>query len=288
VRLIVSVCLLVATPAFADKKPDVATLTKDPAFAKADRIDGREAPGFVTFTFDDGPNPATTPAVIDALEKYDIPATFFVVSQRLVGKSGQKPRELLARQLAAGFAVGSHSWSHVNLRGGNAAKLGREIDDAVRTLAAESQQPIGLFRAPFGAIDKSARSWLARRGLTEVRWSIDTLDWQARDRERLRKKVMRMILAQNGGVVLMHDVKPITAGVIADVLDDLEAENCKRLDAGTAQPIWPVSLHYFVRDKKQQRAVPAAVQQVTDAYQRALPARCKKRPPVAAPTPATP
>jgi hypothetical protein len=86
-----------------------------------------------------------------------------------------------------------------------------------------------------------------------------------------------MITKQNGGIVLMHDVKPITAKIIADVLDDLEAENCTRL-AAKAEPIWPVSLHYFLRDGKNHRAIPADVQKRTDAYKAGLAGRCAKRP----------
>jgi hypothetical protein len=118
---------------------------------------------------------------------------------------------------------------------------------------------------------------LKQLGVTEVIWSIDTLDWKAHDAAKLRAKVLKMILADNGGIVLMHDVKPITAKIIADVFDDLEAENCRRLDA-KQEPIWPVSLHYFIRnDKKVMRPIPDAVEKRTAAYKAALPGRCAKR-----------
>jgi peptidoglycan/xylan/chitin deacetylase (PgdA/CDA1 family) len=262
------------------KPPKVAisTLTNDPLVGKADTIEGTETKGMVTFTFDDGPSAVTTGAVIDACEKYDIPATFFIVSQRLLGKHGEKSRALLQRQVAAGFQIASHSFSHPNLRGANATKLTKEVDEAIRILAKESGKPIGLFRAPFGAIDNAGRAWLKKRGLTEARWSVDTLDWQARDAAKLRKKVINMIVKQEGGVVLMHDVKPITAKIIADVFDDLEAINCKRL-ADKKDPILPVSIHYFLRDKKKERAIPDDVKKTTEAYRTALPGRCAKRPP---------
>ena len=260
------------------KEDDVSALTADPLLGKADRIDGDEITGMVAFTFDDGPNPATTPAVIDALEKYDVPATFFIVAQRLLGKNGEKSREVLARQIAAGFLVENHSFSHPNLKGANAKTLAKEIDTSIRILAKQAGHTIGMFRPPFGAIDAAGRSWLKKRGLTEVRWSVDTLDWQAKNADRLRKKVIAMIIRQHGGVVLMHDVKPITAKIVADVLDDLEAENC-RLYADKKDPILPVSLHYFVHDKKQQRAIPEDVKKRTEAYRAALPGRCSKRPP---------
>src|SRR5215510_10192953 len=76
--------------------------TDDPVLGKGARINGEEVHGLVAFTFDDGPNADTTPAVLDALKKYDIPATFFIVTRRLVGKPGEKPREILAREMAEG------------------------------------------------------------------------------------------------------------------------------------------------------------------------------------------
>jgi peptidoglycan/xylan/chitin deacetylase (PgdA/CDA1 family) len=261
----------------ADGKPaPLSELTDDPVLGKASRVNGDEVHGVVAFTFDDGPNPETTPAVIDALEKYDIPATFFIVTQRLLGKHGEKGRDLLQRELAGGFMVGSHSVTHPNLKFATGDQITKEIDNSFRTLSKEAGRPIGLFRPPYGALSGAGRMRLKRLGVTEVIWSIDTLDWKARSADRLRKKVLKMILDQDGGVVLMHDVKPITATVIANVLDDLEAENCKRLGEHK-DPIVPVSLHYFLRDGKAPRPVPGDVQKRTDAYKLALPARCANR-----------
>jgi len=263
-------------------EPTLTALTNDPVLGKASRIEGEETHGVVAFTFDDGPNPETTPAVIDALEKYDIPATFFIVTQRL-GKHNIKSRDVLARELAEGFLVGSHSVTHANLKKAAGDTITKEIDQSFRTLSKEAGRPIGMFRPPYGALSGAGRQRLKQLGVTEVIWSVDTLDWKAHDAAKLRKKVITMIEKQNGGVVLMHDVKPITAKIIADVLDDLEAENCARL-ADKKDPIYPVSLHYFLRDGKTPRAVPAEAQKRTDAYKAALPGRCSKRP--AAPTPA--
>jgi len=264
---------------------NLGTLTDDPVVGKANRVGGDETTGVVAFTFDDGPNPDTTPQVIDALEKYDIPATFFIVTQRISGTHGAKGREILHRELDAGFLVGSHSVTHPNLRHATADKLTREIDASIRTLAVEANRPIGMFRPPYGAINAAGRVRLKKLGLTEVQWSVDTLDWRSHHPDRLRKKVISMIKKDGGGVVLMHDVKPITAKVVAEVLDDLEAENCARL-ADHREPIVPVSLHYFLKDGKAPRAVPEAVKQRTLAYRTGLPERCAKRPPPATPEPA--
>ncbi len=265
------------TPGVLDPKI-LRSLTNDPITSNADRVDGDETSGVVAFTFDDGPNPDTTPAVIEACQKYNIPATFFIVTQRLVGKRGEKSREVLQRELDAGFLIGSHSVSHANLKSGAATLMAKEIDQSLRTLAPQINRPVGLFRPPFGAFNKAGRAWLRKLRMTEALWSIDTLDWKAKNADKLRAKVGRMIVKQNGGVVLMHDVKPLTAKIIADVFDDLEAENCRRL-ADNREPIIPVSIHYFLKDGKTHRAIPDAVKARTEAYRTALPVRCAVRKP---------
>lgn len=266
---------------------DLKSLTNDPIVNKADRIDGDEADGVVAFTFDDGPNPETTPAVIAACKKYNIPATFFIVTQRIVGKRGEKSREVLKEELEGGFMIGSHSVTHANLKSGRPGLMEKEIDASLRTLAPQIERPVGMFRPPFGAFNKAGRAWLKKLNLTEVLWSVDTLDWKAKNADRLRAKVFRMITKQNGGVVLMHDVKPITAKIIADVFDDLEAENCRRL-LDKREPIIPVSLHYFLKTGKTHRPIPDTVKARTEAYRIALPTRCAARPkPASPPAPTT-
>ncbi|HEY4243091.1 MAG TPA: polysaccharide deacetylase family protein [Kofleriaceae bacterium] len=261
---------------------DLVAMTNEPIMGKSDRIDGEDPHGLVAFTFDDGPNPATSPEVIAALEKYDIPATFFIVTQRIDGKHGEKAREVLARELAEGFTVGSHSVTHANLKHADAAKLAKEVDASLRTLSPEAKRPIGLFRPPYGSMSPLGRIHLKALGLTEVFWSVDTLDWKAKDADKLRAKVHQMIIKQNGGVVLMHDIKPITAKIIASVFDDLEAENCRRI-AAKQDPITPVSLHYFLHDGGKPRAIPEDVKARTATYLAKLPGRCAARPKTVAP-----
>ncbi len=270
-------------------KPDPSAV--DPALGHSLRVDGDEAEDLVTFTFDDGPNPETTPAVLTALARYDIPATFFVVAQRLVGKHGATSRALLAREDREGYLIGSHSFSHPNLKRASKAVVDKEVVQAQRIIADTLGRPIGLFRPPFGALGGAAATAVTRSGLTDVRWSVDTLDWRTPNAAKLRKKVMRMILAQRGGVVLMHDIKKVTAKVIGEIFDDLEVENCARLARGDT-PIIPVSLHYFLRDgvkgKGKPRPIPPEVAARTASYRATLAARCAARPAPAAPAaPAT-
>jgi peptidoglycan/xylan/chitin deacetylase (PgdA/CDA1 family) len=257
----------------------IKTLTDDPIVGKAHAVSGEEHPGVVAFTFDDGPNPETSPIVIDALEKYDIPATFFIITQNITGKGehATKSRDVLQRELDRGFLVGAHSVTHPNLKNATGDQIEKEVDGSLRALALAAQRPIGMFRPPYGSLSGAGRMRLHQLEVTEVQWSIDTLDWKAKDAQRLRKKVMKMILDQNGGVVLMHDRVKVTSEIIASVFDDLEAENCSRLAAGK-EPIWPVSIHYFLRERdKTPRIIPKDVEARTVAYKAELPTRCAAR-----------
>jgi peptidoglycan/xylan/chitin deacetylase (PgdA/CDA1 family) len=268
-----------------DIKPEPNEYTNDPVLGLAHRISGEETKGMIAFTFDDGPNPPTTPIVLDALKQYDIPTTFFIVTQRIAGKHGEKSREVLAREMAEGHLVASHSVTHRWLGKATGSVLDKEMDASLKALSIEAKRPIGLFRAPYGAMSPAGRVRLKKLGVTEVFWSIDTLDWKSKNADKLRAKVARMIEKQNGGVILFHDIQPITAKIIALVFDDLEARNCKAL-ADHKEPIWPVSIHYFLRDGKDgktPRAIPEDVAKRTEAYKAALPDRCAKRPAPPAP-----
>jgi peptidoglycan/xylan/chitin deacetylase (PgdA/CDA1 family) len=265
------IALAWASTSLADDTATGASTT-----GRADTVDGDEAPGYVAFTFDDGPKPGTTDKVIDALLAYDVPATFFVVGHRITGKRAQPSRDLIARMVEHGFLVGNHSFSHPNLRTVSGKKLSYQIDHTSEVIEELTGTPTTLFRPPFGALDKESAAVVAKAGLTNVMWSVDSLDWRRPKAERMRKAIVDGIFNENGGVVLMHDTKLLTAKTIAGILDDLEARNCARLDAGEPAII-PVSIHYFLKDGDTPREIPAEVEARTQAYRFGLPARCAKR-----------
>ena len=241
------------------------------------RVDGDEVDDVIAFTFDDGPSEKTTAAVLDALEQYDVPATFFVVTKRLGGKVGAPRRELLLREVAEGHTIGTHTVSHPNLRSLGKAEVVKEIDNSLKTLTKLLGVPIGTFRPPFGALSAHGAAQLAKRNLTDVRWELDSYDFRTPNPKKLRARVRKMIEAGGRGVILFHDTKQVTAKAIGPILDDLEAMNCARLAAGEP-PVVPVSLHYFLRDRGKPRPVPPEVDARTQRYKDALPARCAARP----------
>ena len=279
-----------STTALVIAAPAAKAERTDPKIAEEPRVEvdplgsgltirGGESPGFVTFTFDDGPSATTTPAVLEALAKYEVPATFFVVGRRFSGSRGQAPanRKVLDDIVAAGHVIGNHTYNHDNLR-----RLGRKaVHAAIDRGQSAIERAIGsapvVFRPPYGALSKTAGKHLHANGYTIVDWNIDPQDFLAAKRKTMRKRVLAMVLRRNGGVVLLHDTKRWTAKVLPGILDDLEAENCRRLATGE-QPIVPVSLHYFMRDKAgHKRPVPPAIEARTQRYVEGLPRRCQAR-----------
>jgi peptidoglycan/xylan/chitin deacetylase (PgdA/CDA1 family) len=248
----------------------------DPIFGDSQRIDGDEAGDVIAFTFDDGPDERTTPAVLDALATYDVPATFFVVTKRITGERGAGRRALLDRIVAEGHAIGSHTVSHKKLTELAKADVEREIESSLKTLTTALGHPVGMFRAPFGALGSDGARVLRKHRLTDVQWSVDSKDFLVPDPAKLRRRVAKLIADGGRGVILFHDTKESTALALASILDDLEAMNCARLAAGE-EPVLPVSLHYFLRDGGEPRAAPDDAVARTNRYQEALPARCAAR-----------
>ena len=102
--------------------------------------------GELALTFDDGPNPAWTPRLLDILASHDVRATFF-----LVGRFAQAEPELVRRIAAAGHLIGNHSWSHPNLALTATGRIDEELQRTSETLEQITGAPVRYFRPPFGA-----------------------------------------------------------------------------------------------------------------------------------------
>lgn len=240
-------------------------------------IRGDEHPNYVTFTFDDGPDPDTTPAVLEALQAHNVPAAFFVVGRRFVGASpaSQEGATLLQSMAAMGFLIGNHTTNHHSLAQQPFASAAKSIVANAKDLARVLGYEPRLFRPPFGATTAKIRKLLRTRGDTLVRWNIDPQDFHRDKRKDLREEVVRTILARNGGVVLLHDTKVATARALKGILEDLEQANCQRLAEGQS-PILPVSLHYFMRNPDgSARPIPPEVLKTTQINLTSLRKACK-------------
>jgi peptidoglycan-N-acetylglucosamine deacetylase len=145
-------------------------------------------------TFDDGPDPESTPALLELLARHGAKGTFF-----LVGKRAAKHPALVARLLAEGHAIGNHSWDHPAL-----PRLGfAGVSDQLRRAAAAIDRPLAMMRPPYG--DQSLASYLAARrfGYTVVAWSVVGADWAEDDGPAIAGRILEGL--HPGAIVLLHD-----------------------------------------------------------------------------------
>jgi peptidoglycan-N-acetylglucosamine deacetylase len=206
----------------------------------------------IALTFDDGPNPETTPQVIATLKRHGAPATFFTNGSRY----GTQAARDLAAQIAADpdFILANHSQSHINLAQQSEARVATEIDRTDALIRAAGELP-RYFRFPFGSSTCSAKQAARSRGYLVTGWHVDSADWcyAAGDgvckkstfrfvpdevRGDMRAYVMQQVRATNGGIVLFHDIHQSTASALDGILTELTREGFTfvRLDDETAFP----------------------------------------------------
>lgn len=146
------------------------------------------SPGELALTFDDGPNPAWTPQLLDTLAARDVRATFF-----LVGRYAEAEPALVRRIHAEGHLIGNHSWSHPNLAITAAARVRDELTRTCDTLQEITGVPVRYFRPPFGGrrpvVLKIARSL----GMTPVLWNAITTDWSEPSANKISQRLCAKI-----------------------------------------------------------------------------------------------
>ena len=176
---------------------------------------------YIAITFDDGPNPETTPKLLKLLKQRGIHATFFVLGSR----AAQSP-EILRQMVAEGHEIGNHSWSHPQLPKISVAEADKQIETTSAAIEkATGQRPIYL-RPPYGEMTASLRDHLNKKyGLTFVYWSVDTLDWKNRNTQKIYDRAMKEV--GRGGIILAHDIHATTVDAMPKLLDALLAKGYK-------------------------------------------------------------
>lgn len=160
--------------------------------------------GELALTFDDGPNPAWTPRLLDVLAENEVRATFF-----LLGGRAQAAPDLVRRIAAAGHLIGNHSWSHPNLALSSRARIREELDRTSDALEQITGAPVRFFRPPFGKRRPATLSIARELGMTPVLWNAMTSDWSEPSAERiaarLRSKVDRLTRRGWAANIVLHD-----------------------------------------------------------------------------------
>jgi len=154
---------------------------------------GRRA---IALTFDDGPSPAT-PALLDVLAGYGIPATFFQIG----GNAAAFP-DIARAVAAAGHEIGNHSQTHPNFALERPSFIEREFALAQKAIAGVTGTAPTLLRAPYGVRWFGFREMQRKLGLTGVMWSIIGRDWTL-PADAIAERIAPH--AKDGDIICLHD-----------------------------------------------------------------------------------
>jgi peptidoglycan/xylan/chitin deacetylase (PgdA/CDA1 family) len=194
--------------------------------------------GRIALTFDDGPHLTHTVSIVDTLRARNIPATFFVLGQRVADMSTWTlVDELVADPL---FDLANHSWDHPDFT--TLAPIARraqieDTQDILATFGADSP----FFRFPFGSSNCATHDDVTDRGYSVTGWHIDTADWCYANlgvpgtctqddywripleyESDMRGFIVEQALRYDGGILLLHDIHGWVADELPAILDDLE------------------------------------------------------------------
>jgi peptidoglycan/xylan/chitin deacetylase (PgdA/CDA1 family) len=152
----------------------------------------------VALTFDDGPDPGYTPAILTLLERYHARATFFVLGQEAVRHPG-----LLRRITAQGSEIGLHGFSHRAFTALSGSLLARELSRSRQAVQRATGTVPALVRPPYGKVDGKVLAELAALGYRAVLWSTDTRDWRRPGSRAIARAAVRDL--SPGEILLFHD-----------------------------------------------------------------------------------
>ncbi|WP_315750563.1 MULTISPECIES: polysaccharide deacetylase family protein [unclassified Bradyrhizobium] len=179
----------------------------------------------VVLTFDDGPWPVNTPAVLKALADECTTGIFFTI-----GKHATYHPEILRQVLAAGHVVGVHTWSHANLNGkkmtDETAK--EELEKGFSAVKfALGTNPAPFFRFPQLQHRSSAVAYLGSRNVAMFSCDVDSFDFRSKDADQVVNTVMTGLDKKGKGIILMHDFQKNTALALPTLLRRLKAGGYK-------------------------------------------------------------
>lgn len=171
----------------------------------------------VALTFDDGPDPATTPQILDTLQTENVNATFFVLGTKVAGNEA-----ILQREHAEGHEIGNHTWDHKDLTRLNNMQITAEIEQANKAIVGAGVPSPQLFRPPYGAINSHVAS---TSPMPIILWNVDPKDWHHKDPNEDVRAVVDAV--QPGSIVLLHDMHATTRTALPQIITELKQRGYK-------------------------------------------------------------
>jgi peptidoglycan/xylan/chitin deacetylase (PgdA/CDA1 family) len=149
-------------------------------------------------TFDDGPTPGETTLILDVLSKYGVPATFF-----LLGRNVVRYPEIVRAAVAAGHAIGNHTFDHPHLPSCSTGQVVREVRRCQQAIRNATGLSPSIMRPPYGAQDAATFLAVRAMGYEVVHWSASGQDWQGDPAVVVADRVLSAIAP--GRIILLHD-----------------------------------------------------------------------------------
>jgi peptidoglycan/xylan/chitin deacetylase (PgdA/CDA1 family) len=190
-------------------------------------------PGEVVLTFDDGPWPGNTPAVLNALAAQCTKALFFPI-----GEHAMWHPQILKEVAAAGHTIGSHTWSHAYLAKLPADKAEEEIEkgfSAVRAALGQPEAP--FFRFPGLSYSSDLVSYLGTRNISTFSADFDSLDFKIHQPDKVIASVMTKLKKNGKGIILMHDFQHGTSLALPEILAQLKANGYRIVQVKAKGPV---------------------------------------------------
>jgi len=174
--------------------------------------------GLIALTFDDGPSRTQTPRLVRLLKDRNVPATFFMVGERV--QSAPRVARMVARR---GFQIANHTWSHpmLNRLGDHAVRL--QLRSTRRELRTGRLHAGALMRPPYGAINARVDAVVRALGLTPVLWNVDSRDWAGGGPRQIADRILAQLRPHKSNIVLQHDGvtnSPASVGAVPLVIRD--------------------------------------------------------------------
>jgi peptidoglycan/xylan/chitin deacetylase (PgdA/CDA1 family) len=179
----------------------------------------------IFLTFDDGPEPVFTPLALEALQKYDSQATWFIL-----GKQAEKDPGLLNDIYQAGNDIGVHSYDHVSLTRLSRLQIIQQLEGTKALINEATGRFWPYFRPPNGAYNNKVLEAAASVGFRwNVMWSVDPRDYQS-----LPQQIIDHVLAniQPGAIIVLHEVTPSTTRALPILLQEIGKRGYRALNLG--------------------------------------------------------
>ena len=168
---------------------------------------------YIALTFDDGPN-YNTNKVLDILEENNVPATFFVLGNRIKGNEN-----ILKRMVSSKMEIGNHTFNHLLLTKYKEDKVESEINNTSNLIFDVTGKYPTLFRPSYGSCNKMIKRIV---DTPIIIWDIDTLDWKYHNSRRISSRVINKV--KDGDIVLMHDIYSATANALEIIIPSLKSK----------------------------------------------------------------